>query len=431
MSAITEQATRIGEFHRSKRRLLKKGKSETEAILEAGFESREVIIDFGRMGAQIEALNQMSAFFNPSIQGAEKLARMLNPKNPKLMAETTAKIMASITIPTMVLHWYNRNDPDYRRIPQWQRDLFWIFKVGDTYLRMPKPFEVGIIFGTGVERLMDSILEDHPDAFDDMISTFWAASTPTFIPTFAIPFVETFANRSLFLDRPIIPRDREALLPELQYNNYTLELTKWFSGLFSPAPGVNQRGAVPHILSELGPIRRSVASPAIVENWLRVWGGGLGQHFLKGTDYLLRKMGRLPDPPRPADTLADLPFVKAFVVRYPNAGAEPIQDFYEEFARAEEIRKSMRFMIRQERDPVRALELRERFRALPPLQSFRNTLAGTARAVRMVYQIPDEVKSPEQKRQMIDDMYALMILTAEQGLEVVRRHNEILKRYEQ
>jgi GNAT superfamily N-acetyltransferase len=461
ISNITEVASRVGDFSRTRDRLAKKtdaeigkmlreGKlteeqakerrieKETESILEAGFESREVIIDFGRMGASIEGLNQTVAFFNPTLQGADKLARQLDPRNPKQALETTAKIFASIVLPTVGLHFYNRNDPDYRRLPKWQRDMFWIFPVGEgedkTFVRLPKPFEAGMLFGTGTERLMDEILTEHPDAFDDYAGAVFRATTPSIVPTFLVPFIETFSNRSIFLDRPIIPRDREELLPELQYNPYTKELTKWFAGLFAEAPGPRGQGIVPHsipLLGERGIMRTKLGSPAIVENWLRVWTGGLGMHALNGFDAALRAVGMLPDPPRPADTLSDIPVVKAFVVRYPAAGAEPIQQFYEEFSRAEEIRRSIKFLISKEMDIDRAMALQQQFDVLPSLSGIRSTLAANSRLVRMIWKMPDSEFGPQEKRQLIDETYARMILLAEHGLEIALRHNEALKRYEQ
>src|SRR5678816_4490493 len=48
-----------------------------------------------------------------------------------------------------------------------------------------------------------------------------------------------------------------------------------------------------------------------------------------------RKQGIVPDPPKPAWDLADMPVVKAFTVRYPSAGAASVQKFYDESARNE------------------------------------------------------------------------------------------------
>jgi hypothetical protein len=39
----------------------------------------------------------------------------------------------------------------------------------------------------------------------------------------------------------------------------------------------------------------------------------------------------LPDPVKPLDTLSDLPVIKAFVIRYPSASAQSIQDFYDDY----------------------------------------------------------------------------------------------------
>jgi hypothetical protein len=51
---------------------------------------------------------------------------------------------------------------------------------------------------------------------------------------------------------------------------------------------------------------------------------------MQAADAGLRKAGALPDPVKPTPTLADIPVVKAFMVRYPSATTQSIQDFYDQ-----------------------------------------------------------------------------------------------------
>lgn len=42
----------------------------------------------------------------------------------------------------------------YNDLPDWDKDLNWHFWLGDEHFRIPKPFEVGLMFGTLPERIV-------------------------------------------------------------------------------------------------------------------------------------------------------------------------------------------------------------------------------------------------------------------------------------
>ena len=404
MSEASEQATRIGEFKRAT-----KGKARTrESILQAGFESREVTLDFGRVGARMQQMNRVTAFFNAQVQGTDKMVRSFKDQP----ARTAARVAGSITIPSVALFLLNRGEEGWDEIPQWQKDLFWLFPVENdkgknVWYRVPKPFEIGTIFGSGAERVAASILDDDPKAFDDFVDTLIRGSTPSIVPTGLVPVLETFANRSIFLDRPVISRSREKWLPQYQYNAYTTELTKAMGQAISRLPLVGDTRA---------------ASPAIIDNAIRGWTGGLGQHILNLADAALRKTGVLPDPVRPADTLADIPIVKAFVVRFPTAGAESISDFYKDYAAQERVILTIRGLARDGESQAAMREFAISQGLFADVRSIQKALSNSSRMVRLVDRNP-EISAAE-KRQLIDQTYEQMIQMAKAGnlmLEQVRK----------
>ena len=114
-SEFMENATRLGEFRRG----IEKGASPTEAA----YSSREVTLDFARMGAKAKTMNALVPFFNAQLEGIDRAARAFRD-NP---AGTLMKVGASITLPSVLLWFANKDDPRYRELPQWQKDLFWIF----------------------------------------------------------------------------------------------------------------------------------------------------------------------------------------------------------------------------------------------------------------------------------------------------------------
>lgn len=424
LSELTENATRLGEFKRA----VGSSPRDKAALLRAGYASREVILDFGRIGAKTQAVNALLAFWNARIQGNDKLIRAFRDRP----AATLAKTFAAITLPSVLLQIVNRDEPGWEDIPQWQKDLFWLIRTdrnlspeeldrqraalqaegfegadlerelkrrNSIWWRIPKPFELGVLFGTAPERIVDYILDRDPKAFDGILGRVGSGFNPGFWPTFMVPIVEAWSNRSLFLDRPIIPRDREGTLPEYQFNTYTTETAKAIGKLVGQLPGVGDTRA---------------ASPAIIENFIRGWSGGLGLHILNIADKALTAAGLAPEPVAAASTLADIPVIKAFVVRHPSAGAEQVQRFYdrfEEYARNAETLD----LLKREGDAKGLLRelARQHGVAGVDLSGIRDALSAVMKAIRLVNKNPDI--SPEEKRQLIDSMYFQMIGIAEMG----------------
>ncbi len=415
LSQLTEEATRLGEFRAARERGLAEGLSPREAAEQAAYTSREVTLDFARRGTQTRAMNMITAFFNAQIQGVDRLARAFHD-DPM---GTTLKIAGGITIPSVLLWLNNHNDPRYQEIPQWERDLFWIIITESHIFRIPKPFEVGVMFGSGPERLLDMLADQHPDAFRNFASSVYGALTPSFVPTVALPFVEQFANRSTFTDRPLIPKAMEGQLPEYQYNPYTTETAKALGQIIGAFPGIRE-GKVGDGLG--AGVARALSSPILMENYLRAWTGGLGNYTLQLTDLGLRKAGVLPDPPKPDDTLADIPVVKAFAVRYPSAGAESIQRFYDGYDRNKTYLDTWKAQAKE--GNIAAMQHIRQMggdQMFVQLDGIKKTLAAQAQSVRNIYKNPN--MSGSDKRQLIDQLYYAQIQVARHGVEIMERFN--------
>jgi len=212
-SEFTDTMMRLPEF--------KKRMAEGATPAEAAFASREVTVDFARMGAKMQSVNALIPFLNAGIQGLDRTIREA-ATNPGAFA---AKGTAYITIPTIGLFLVNSTDPDYWEIPQWERDLFWIVPIGGTYWRIPKPFELGLMFGTLPERVLTDFMTGRPGAWREFHKSALQVFNPVTWPSFMAPPMEQMTNRS-FSGAPIVPKATEKLLPEYQYNNYTTETAK-------------------------------------------------------------------------------------------------------------------------------------------------------------------------------------------------------------
>lgn len=416
LSEFVENATRIGAVRAEME------KAQTKATIQAlSLISREATVDFGRHGKDLQNVSKSVAFFNPALQGIDRTARAFKD-NP---VPAVAKALASVTIPSLLLWYANKDDQEIQDLPRWQKDLFWLARVplpgGDSFiLRIPKAHEIGILFGTLPERLMDAFIKDNPDAFKDFEKSILGVLIPSLIPTALVPEIEQFANRSSFTGGPLVPASTEKLLPEYQYNEYTSETAKALGKMFGAFPGM-EKAAVSNE-DAIGGVARALTTPAYIENYVRQWTGGMGMYALQLLDVELKRQGLAPDPVLPARTLADIPFVKAFVARYPSSTAQSIQDFYSTYYTAKRYYDTINHLA-QQGDP-KAVELMAQHEdKMVQLDGIRETLTGLSQFIHGVYK--DPAMSPSDKRQLIDTAYMNMIDLAKGGNELYRQIGQL------
>jgi hypothetical protein len=389
ISELMENATRLGEFKKAVG-----ADTSKEAIQRAGFEAREVTVDFQRIGAKTRSMNMITAFWNANLEGLDRTARGIRERP----METMTRIGASITLPSILLWWANHDDPRWKEIPNWQRDLFWIVMTKEHIYRIPKPFELGVVFGSSVERLLDAFFDAKPEAFKDFSSSVGNMFGVNMIPTVATPILGQITNYNLFTDRPVIPSSMERLLPEYQYMPYTTETTKALGHLIGTVPSMHGS---------------SFASPLVIENYVRQWSGGLGMYALQIADAALRKTGVLPDPIRPASTLSDIPFVKGFVVRYPASSAQSIQDFYDRYSKASKVRSSIKYLAQQGDVEAAIRESRLDSTLLVRMEGIHEGLSNAHRVLMLIDK--NQSFNADEKRQLMDNVYTQMIQMANAG----------------
>lgn len=435
---LAEHATRLAEYKR-----VTKGETSGTKVFEGGFSSREVTIDFSRVGAKMSALNAITAFQNMQIQGLDRTVRAIK-ENP---AGVGIKAATYITVPSVLLWWANKDDERYKQLPRWQKDLFWVIPVdhwvkadpgqadslpeymvrtnskGEVeindgpILRVPKPQELGLAFGTIPERALEKFFTDNPNAMKDFGHTIGEMLIPATVPDAVAPIREHWANKSLFTGNKIVSGPIENVLPAYQYNEYTTESAKLLGKMIRTLPGA----------SVLDSGQLALSSPAVLENYVRGWSGSLGMYALQAADVALAKTGIGPDPVKPKDTLADIPFVKAFVIRYPSTGAQPIQDFYNEYAQHEKVSNTISHLAKTGDFTSLEKELSDPQvqDMLVKLSGIHDSLRTQAQFARRIYK--NQEFSSSDQRQMLDGIYFGMIETAKMGNELMRTLKEAQK----
>ena len=428
LSEFGEQGTRIGEFAKG---IAKEGATK-EGIRKAGFASREVTLDFARKGTWGRHVNQLVAFWNANMQGTDKMIRAFK----EAPGATAFRVGASITLPSIGLYLYNRTDGRWEDIPQWQKDLFWVVipnriskedwkkmsaddkakmlsinPATSGIYRIPKPFEIGILFGSMPERLAEYILSQDPKAFDGYLKSAARGLSPGIMPNIGAPLVENWANKSFFFDRPLVPKGQEGLLPGYQAGPHSTETAKAISKAINRIPGADEVS--------------SQTSPAGIENIIRGWTGGLGQHALNIVDESLKKAGVVPEKVKPSKSLSDIPFIKAFTVRYPSASAESIREFYDNYKKMDQTVSTARYLARKKFDPKEAAEVLEAG-DIAQVNRVYQALQRQQQAINAINELPSITS--EEKRRLIDTAYFQMIDVAKAGNEIFKKSKAARRR---
>ena len=281
-SDFFESSTRMGEYMKARQ----KGLSMEEAARAA----REVTLDFSRSGRVGEQVNQVVPFFNACLQGGDKMVRLFRED----FVGTSLKVFWYIMLPSLLLlamnwdeDWYKDLDPDIK-------NNYWCL---GRNIRIPKPQEAGVLFGSGIEALFQQAADKDKDAVSNFLKAFSSNMMPSVLPTLILPLIEWSANYSFFKGRPLVGNKYSRLPDELQYNDYTSELSKGIGSTLK-------------------------VSPMKIDNLVRGYTGTMGALLWSMAGEPFAKANNLP-----AKHFSELPFVRDFNVTDANL-SRPMNEFY-------------------------------------------------------------------------------------------------------
>jgi hypothetical protein len=404
LSEMTEEASRVAEFSRAMKKEggLREGKGwdQQDVLFQAGYAGREVTLDFSRQGNEVaKQLNLLSAFWNARMEGLDKMVRTFKDHPMR----STTKAFLGITLPSMVNWYYHKDDPYYQELPPWRRNLFWniVMHNDDGSLKriisIPKPFELGVIFGSIPEAALEWAYRNDQDFAREVGKNIRDTLNLVPVPTAAIPVVEHIANKSLFFQRPIVPRHlREgasAVEATEQFRPTTSEVAKFASKAISKLPGTEG------------------VSPAILENYVHGYTAALGRMGLETGDMLIEKLGVTDLPPEPSYGMSEIPGLRAFFSRFPTANSKSLEQFYREYNRLEKV-----FNTQKKKAGLRGWGVE-----VPPGEKLANfrTAAKALNLQRKLIDITykDRDLKPKQKRELLNYYYMGLINTARAALK--------------
>lgn len=204
----SELLNRLAEFGAAKKYAKEQlGYDDYNAEKFAAAEARG-LMDFAVAGSTVRQLNRYVPFTNAHIQGLRRGIQAIQ-SNPKAFM---LRWSIYVGVPTLINYLWNasqgeKTKNEYLQQPAYLRDMFWNYKVApDTWLRIPKPFDFGVL-ASGVERGLDRAAGDE-HAFEGYGGSLAKALLPmdeTALAGPLRPVVETIANKDLFRGRSIVP----------------------------------------------------------------------------------------------------------------------------------------------------------------------------------------------------------------------------------
>gem|GEM_PF-1306466 len=284
-----ENANRLAAYNAA----LKSGKSAKQAAFDA-----KDLMDFSLRGnfQLAVTMTDLWPFLNARLQGLYKLGRAVKGENPgdkALIAREVAIKGAYIALFSLLLAGVNGDDERYKALKDYDKDNFWHFWFSQDQqepLRIPKPFEIGLMFGTTPERLLHAMTDNQTwgEAGGALRQAVIHTMALDLFPQFARPFTELYANRDSFFDVPIESMADAGKLKSARYDDRTSALGK--------------------LLGQFTSSGESGLSPKQIDHLVKGYAGTLGGYVLSLSSLVA---GGFSDVSRPAMTAGDVPLIGA------------------------------------------------------------------------------------------------------------------------
>lgn len=294
---LIEDSTRAGEFRRARNQGL--------SIDQAGQLAREITLDFSRHGKKGQIVNKYVPFFNATIQGTDKFIRTFKDNPMRAILNTVIWII----LPSLGLWAINHDDDWYKELDENTKYTNWAIPLpGGTHLLIPKPQEVGILFGSGIEAVLNQMTGTDPHGMKEWARQYAEAMTPSLYPAVVRPLIEWMTNYSFWTGRNLVPASLQKAPSEMQFTSYTSELAKSLGDTW---------------------LAKSIQlSPIAIDNWISGWFGSAGRFIANMLNNPISYVRGNSRPSEPAKYWYEMPVIGSFV-RQNGQNSEYVNRMYE------------------------------------------------------------------------------------------------------
>ena len=351
MTTKSDASTRIGVYQdvykKTYNRKIGEGVSEQEAEIvaesEASYQALEVI-NFSRRGnsPMFKVYTAAVPFLNARIQGLDVLYRSASGQyasdrltlKPAEIQQNMLLRLGSLGLLTMLYYAMVSDTDEYKNARREVRDDNWIIPIADDFaIKIPIPFEVGVIAKVFPERIMDALMgestiADVTSSMNRQLMTSLAMPgiplPGMFEPSAGIqaiaPLVDAIMNHDSYTRKDIIPFYMEEGLEKGYQSQYsTNELARVVGEFFN-------------------------VSPIKIQYVMQGYGGSLGSYALSAVDAITRSVTDRDFIPPSADRM---PMMRRFVQTSRGGGLQ--QQFYELRGEVNEVVQTLNLLKKQGR----------------------------------------------------------------------------------
>jgi hypothetical protein len=238
--------------------------------------------------------------------------------DPKQRANTIMKGLLYVTGPSLAVWALGKDDEEIQNLPDYRKNLFWNINLkpmaaalgmpdAGFILSIPKPFLLGAIYGTSVERALDYATERDPNGARKAAKNILANTINPFDVMMSIggirPVIEATTNHSIWTGRDIVPEGYTNLPKEQQYSVLTSQTARML-GQFTGQ------------------------SPMMIDHLIRGYFATAGSFGTDAIDYGMAKLALTDVPPPPRKGMMELPILNRFAGS-PYASNAFVGRFYE------------------------------------------------------------------------------------------------------
>jgi len=292
--------------------MIAQGKSH----LEATFLARD-LMDFSMSGTftTLRFLNQTVPFLNARIQGLYKLGKGAKANPQRFTAVLGATALASISLMAMY-----KDDDDWKKRTDADRNNYWWFKFGGTAFRIPKPFEIGAI-ATVAERGAEVFLDKEMTGKrfgENVLKLLGDNLSMNPVPQAVRPIIDIYANKDGYSGAPIETMGMDKLTPSERYR---------------PTTSMAARGISKGMNAASGLIGKEALSPVQVDYLVKGYFAWLGTFCVAASDILVRPLSDQPSRPTPDYTKM---LSAGFLSELPENSSRYVSQMYDQLRTLEE-----------------------------------------------------------------------------------------------
>ena len=302
---------------------------------EANFQAMEVL-NFGRRGSNplMRVATATIPFLNARLQGLDVINRAATGKNTANKELSRGQAAASfiargllITASTAIYYTMFSDDEQYKNQTEEIKDNYWLIPTPYGFpARIPIPFEIGLLYKTLPERLIDAYNDGTTSRELGQSARRAVFGTLAIQPPQAItPILEAYMNYDLWTGRTVTPVYIDSNIdPQMQALSSTTEVARQISKVIP-------------------------MSPINLDHLMRGYGGTLGSYVLELADTALRS--KVVQGDNRAVLAGTNLFQKPILRRFAGSefGGGPAEDFYEMFDYVKRIDNTAKDLLKKNR----------------------------------------------------------------------------------